>query len=301
MRLHYWSKNDQMKGPKLSTAQLALLPSVANGKGASGQRRQIATALNNRNGTILEGTLPNCHPGGIVFEGVYAPAPPLPAQHYKPIPNITYTHCGTVKVGVSYDGHDILDWKAHDVGGVEKCCEACAAHPQCKYALCPTPTYHAGPPTLVHDKPLIQLQLLADFDTLMCLATRVNPGRSRYWSMDRPSQDCFLKSAKPPGPCNHWPMTVSGTPGLGCRPTYNPPPPPPPPPPIVDYEISVDDRLVYSISTVDQASGNRTILDSYDRSIPVPPEASTTSSGCSFKLLLRGSMAELYINNVLSE
>lgn len=120
--------------------------------------------------------------------------------------------------------------------------------------------------------------------------------------MDRPSQNCFLKSAKPPGPCNFWPMTVSGTPGPGCRPTYNPAPPPPPPPPIVDYEISVDERLVYSISTVDQASGNRTILDTYDRSIPVPSEApSTTSNGCSFKLLLRGSMAELYINNVLSK
>lgn len=146
MRLHYWPKNDLMKGPKLSTAQLALLPSVAtatsnatsnatsSANGASSQQRQIATALNNRNGTILEGTLPNCRPGGIVFKGVSAPpAPPPPAHHYKPIPNITYTHCGTVKVGVSYAGHDIQGWKAHDVGGVEKCCEACAAHPQCKY------------------------------------------------------------------------------------------------------------------------------------------------------------------------
>ena len=150
LRLHYWPKNDQMKGPKLSTGQLALLPSVANGNSAISQQRQIATALNNRNGTILEGTLPSCRPGGIVFKGVSAPSPPPPAHHYKPIPNITYTHCGTVKVGVSYNGHDIPDWKAHDVGGVEKCCEACAAHPQCKYVFCPIPTYYSHPLTL-HD------------------------------------------------------------------------------------------------------------------------------------------------------
>ena len=300
MRLHYWPKNDQMKGPKLSKAQLELLPYVAIANGTRSQQRQIVAPLNNRNGTILEGTLPSCRPGGIVFKGVSASAPPPPAHHYKPIPNITYTQCGTVKVGVSYDGHDIPDWKAHDVGGVEKCCEACAAHPQCKYAFHPTPTYRFGPPTLVHDKLMIiiQLQLCTSFDPLMYLEMLVNPGWSRYWSMDRPSQDCYLKSAKPPGPCNHWPMTVSGTPGRGCRPTYNPPPPPPP---IVDYEISVDERLVYSISTMDQASGNRTILDSYDRSIPVPEVVSTTTGGCSFKLLLRGSMAELYINDVLSK
>ena len=70
----------------------------------------------------------------------------------------------------------------------------------------------------------------------------------------------------------------------------------------MDYEISVDERLAYSISTVDQASGKRVILDSYDRNIPLPLDAaSATNSGCSFKLLLRGSMAELYINDVLSQ
>lgn len=120
--------------------------------------------------------------------------------------------------------------------------------------------------------------------------------------MDRPTQNCFLKSAKPPGPCNFWPMTVSGTPGSGCRPTYSPPPAPPSPPPIVDYEISVDERLIYTIATVEQRTGIRTILDSYDRSISVPAETELmTSSSCSFKLLLRGSMAELYINDVLSK
>lgn len=149
MRLHYWPKNDRLKGPKLPTAQLALLPSVANGNSAISQQRLIATALNNRNGTILEGTLPSCRPGGIVFKGVSAP--PTPAPYYKPIPNITYTHCGTVKVGVSYNGHDIPNWKVRDVGGVEKCCEACAAHPQCKYVLCIIPTSHAELSTLVHN------------------------------------------------------------------------------------------------------------------------------------------------------
>jgi hypothetical protein len=128
----------------------------------------------------------------------------------------------------------------------------------------------------------------------------------KYWSMDRPSSDCFLKSAKPPGPCNHWPMTVSGTPGAGCRPHYNPAPPPPPPPPppaaVVDYEIAVDAALVFSISTI-AADGTRTLLDRFDRSIPVPTGAAAAgggNGGCDFKLLLRGSMVELYINSVLT-
>lgn len=131
MRLHYWPKNDLMKGPKVPASHLALLPQATNANGSNTGQRQIAAALNNRNGTIIEAALPNCRPGAIVFKGIAAP-PPAPTPHYKPVPNVTYTRCGSVRVGVSYNGHDIPDWKAHDVGGVEKCCEACAAHSQCK-------------------------------------------------------------------------------------------------------------------------------------------------------------------------
>lgn len=84
-------------------------------------------------------------------------------------------------------------------------------------------------------------------------------------------------------------------------------PPPPAPPLTVDYEISVDEQLVYSIATVEHGTGSRTLLDSYDRSIAAPPPPAVESNGgdgvggCSFKLLLRGSMIELYVNDVLSE
>ena len=244
MRLHYWPKNDLMKGPKL--------PLVTSSAASHSEERVIKTALNNRNGTVLEGKLPTCQPGAIIFKGTSTPPPPAPTPHYKPVPNVTYSHCGTVEVGVSYDGHDIPGWTAHDVGGVDMCCKMCAAHSLCK-----------------------------------------------YWSMDRPSSNCFLKSAKPPGPCNHWPMTVSGTPGAGCRPHYNPSPPPPPLAAIVDYEVAVDEALVFSIATV-SADGKRTLLDRFDRSIPVPSPTEVDIS-CHFKLLLRGSMVELYINDILSE
>jgi hypothetical protein len=258
MRLKYWPKNDLIKGPKLPPHALALLPPVPMGGAPSVTARTIATALNNRNGTVLELQLPSCQPGAIIFKGASSAGggTPPPPPHYTPIPNVSYPHCGTVEVGVSYDGHDIPGWKSHNVGGIDECCRMCASHPQCK-----------------------------------------------FWSMDRPSSDCYLKSAKPPGPCNHWPMTVSGTPGAGCKPIYNPSPPPPrppPPPPVVDYEVAVDAALVFSISTV-AADGKRTLLDSFDRSIPVPKATDRGGGGCDFKLLLRGSMVELYINGVLSE
>lgn len=145
MRLHYWPKNDLMKGPKLPAERLALLaPSAANAN--RGGERIIATALNNRNGTVLEGKLPSCKPGAIIFKG----------------------------------------------------------------------------------------------------------------------------GASPP----------------------------------VDYEVAVDAALVFSISTV-AANGTRTLLDRFDRSIPVPPTTGSDAAGgdaggCTFKLLLRGSMVELYINDVLT-
>eukprot|EP01052_Picozoa_sp_SAG31_P035097 SAG31_NODE_4193_length_3486_cov_2.794804_2_plen_384_part_00 len=254
LRLHYWPKNELMKGPKMPPDQLALLPPVPTTHGRTEQ--SIATPLNNRNGTVLEGRLESCRPGSIIFKAATPSASTSSRPHYTPIRNITYNSCGSVEVGVSYNGHDIAGWKAHDVGGVDKCCEACGRHPNCK-----------------------------------------------YWSMDRPSRACFLKSAKPPGPCNHWPMTVSGTPGRGCRPHYNPPPPPPP---IVDYEVSVDDALVFSISTV-ASDGKRTLLDRFDRGIPKFTATTDSSSvvkelaSCDFKLLLRGSLVELYINDVLSK
>jgi hypothetical protein len=66
-------------------------------------------------------------------------------------------------------------------------------------------------------------------------------------------------------------MTVSGTPGKGCRPSVPAPPPPPPP---VDYEIAVDAALLMTVSTVVSGSGNRTLLDTFDRAMPVPAAVS---------------------------
>lgn len=93
MRLHYWPKNDLMKGPKLPAEQLALLPPLAAST-ASGGERIISTALDNRNGTVLEGKLPTCGGGAIIFKGgMEPPAPPAPPPappHYKPVPNIRW-------------------------------------------------------------------------------------------------------------------------------------------------------------------------------------------------------------------
>ena len=51
--------------------------------------------------------------------------------------------------------------------------------------------------------------------------------------------------------------------------------------------------LIMSIHrTVD---GKRSLLDSFNRSMPIPSAA----DGCDFRLLLRGSMVEAYVNGVL--
>ena len=41
--------------------------------------------------------------------------------------------------------------------------------------------------------------------------------------------------------------------------------------------------------------GKRSLLDSFNRSMPIP----TAADGCDFRLLLRGSMVEAYVNGVL--
>ena len=82
-------------------------------------------------------------------------------------------------------------------------------------------------------------------------------------------------------------------------PVASPPPPPPPPLP-VDYEIAVDAALLMTVSTITAGGsgggGRRTVLDTFDRGMPVP----VAGAGCTFKLLLRGSMVELYVNDVLT-
>jgi hypothetical protein len=89
MRLHYWPKNDLMKGPKLPAEDLALLLPTAAAAAhdhdmRDGGERVIATPLNTRNGTILEGSLPSCSPGAIIFKAVSAPTPPPPAPPAPP-------------------------------------------------------------------------------------------------------------------------------------------------------------------------------------------------------------------------
>jgi hypothetical protein len=190
MRLHYWPKNDLMKGPAIPAAQLALLSSAAGegsgdaraaaaarsaGGGGGGEpgvatdRVVIMAPLNNRNGTVLEGKMASCAAGGaMVFhaavaaeEGELAAAAAVAEEvrslEYPPVANTTYGYCGTVEVGVSYGGHDIQHWTAANLGGIDQCCAACAAHADKKMGGC------------------------------------------KFWSMDRGTSDCYLKTAKPPG------------------------------------------------------------------------------------------------------
>ena len=66
------------------------------------------------------------------------------------------------------------------------------------------------------------------------------------------------------------------------------------------YELSVDSALVFKISLVTRGKHPkigpaRTVLEVFDRSIAAP-----AGGDCDFKLLLRGSMAEVYVNTVLT-
>jgi hypothetical protein len=62
------------------------------------------------------------------------PAPPPPPAPPTPpaVENTTYSHCGSVEVGVAYNGNDL-----HSVmsGSIDKCCQACSATP--KYGFAP--------------------------------------------------------------------------------------------------------------------------------------------------------------------
>jgi hypothetical protein len=63
---------------------------------------------------------------------VYSPPAPAPVRANPtpvPTPNITYGDCGTVMVGVSYNGNDI---KSIETGSIDACCKACAATAGCK-------------------------------------------------------------------------------------------------------------------------------------------------------------------------
>lgn len=77
MRLHYWPKNDLMKGPPIPLAQLKLdtPPSVAAAAAAAraGRAEMVELRLDNRNGTVLEGVMPGCAASAIDFftDGYY--------------------------------------------------------------------------------------------------------------------------------------------------------------------------------------------------------------------------------------
>lgn len=130
-----------------------------------------------------------------------------------PVPNVTYSDCGEVLVGVSYDGNDI---KSVWAGGIDEvilsipnwcdalsnphhvfllqCCKACASTRGCEvWSHC-----DVAPPAFCG-----------------------TPGNK---------VDCYLKTKKPATP-RMWDQRVSGTPGSGCRPTYPTAPPSPPPAP----------------------------------------------------------------------
>ena len=57
--------------------------------------------------------------------------------------------------------------------------------------------------------------------------------------------------------------------------------------------VGVDSSLIMSIHRT--VGGKRSLLDSFNRSLPTPAGA----DGCDFRLLLRGSMVEAYVNGVL--
>jgi hypothetical protein len=142
-------------------------------------------------------------PPGLLVDGRLARPPPPPPP---PLANSTYAHCGSVEVGVSYNGHDIESVMA---GGVDQCCRACAAHPGCKaWSYCWLP--HDGEQCGSASKPV----------------------------------DCYLKTAANGSGTAFFEQRISGTPGNGCKPDYHPhipgkpprpaptphPPPPGPPP-----------------------------------------------------------------------
>ena len=74
-----------------------------------------------------------------------APTPPPSPPGPPPVANITYAHCGTVEVGVAYNGNDIAEVMT---GSIDNCCKACAAHPSCKaWSYCNLPSgVHCGNP-----------------------------------------------------------------------------------------------------------------------------------------------------------
>ena len=55
--------------------------------------------------------------------------------------------------------------------------------------------------------------------------------------------------------------------------------------------VGVDSSLIMSIHRT--AGSKRSLLDSFNRSLTIPTD------GCDFRLLLRGSMVEAYVNGVL--
>ena len=66
LRLQWWPKNDAMKGTALDSSALTLSPAG----GPAGGARNITALLDNRNGTILEGTGARCTVGSLLFYGV---------------------------------------------------------------------------------------------------------------------------------------------------------------------------------------------------------------------------------------
>ena len=121
------------------------------------------------------------------------PPPPPPPPGPPPVANITYGHCGTIKVGVAYNGDDIAEIMT---GSIDNCCKACAAHADCKaWSYCNLPT---GQRCGTKNKPVdCYIKTAASHPTTMAARVSGSPGggcRPHYMPLPSP----------PPPPNNNW-------------------------------------------------------------------------------------------------
>jgi hypothetical protein len=145
---------------------------------------------------------------------------------------------------------------------------------------------------------LVRSVQVRQYDTQNCAKTMVvqwsDNGRcwENSWFADASKQCPFDTSHNPAAGITTSPPAVAPTP---------PPAPPPPQPPPTVFEIGVDDDMQMKIygrqlSPSGELLANRTLLETGDRGIPAVAAA---SDRCHVRVLVRGSMCEVYVNDVL--
>jgi hypothetical protein len=159
--------------------------------------------------------------------------------------------------------------------------------------------FEAGQACLPYCQPVLVRSIrLRQYDTTYCaktLAVQYSDDGTCWhdsWFVDASKQCPFDATHNPAAGITRSPPAVAPTP---------PPPVPPSPPPPTVFEIGVDNDMQMKIygrhlSPSGELLPNRTLLETADRGIPAVAAA---VDRCHVRVLVRGSMCEVYVNDIL--